>query len=59
MGGEGSRGAGIGQAGGVISSEKLKNHKNSTHSKIKFNIIFIFFLSAIDIKNFQKGLGAG
>ena len=25
-----------GRAGGVIRSDKLENHKNSTHTKIKF-----------------------
>ena len=30
-----------GWAGGIIHSEKLKNHKNSTHTKIKFPITFI------------------
>ena len=41
------------QAGGVIHSEKLKNHKNSTHSKIKFCIISIeFFFSSMDVKIF-------
>ena len=32
-----------GRAGSVILSEKWKNHKNSTHTKIKFHIIFFFF----------------
>ena len=30
-----------GRAGGVIRSEKLENHKNSTHTKIKFPITVI------------------
>ena len=37
----GVQGAGKGRAVGVIRSEKLENHKNSTHTKIKFPIIFI------------------
>ena len=32
---------GGGWAGGIIRSEKWENHKNSTHTKIKFYIIFI------------------
>ena len=32
-----------GRAGGVIRPEKWKTHKNSTDSKIKFYIVFIFF----------------
>ena len=32
-----------GQAGGVIRSEKLENHKNSTHSEIEFYIFFIIY----------------
>ena len=40
----------------VSRSEKLENHKNSTHSKIKLYIIFIsiFFLQLI-LKYFQRG----
>ena len=35
-------GGGLGGcSGGIICSEKLENDKNSTHSKIKFYIIFI------------------
>ena len=34
-------GGGKGRAGGVICSEKWENHKNSTHTKIKFYIILI------------------
>ena len=30
-----------GRAGGIIRSEKGENHKNSTHTKIKFPITFI------------------
>ena len=35
-----------GRAGGAIHSEKFENHKNSTHTKIKFYVTFInlFFL---------------
>ena len=33
----------------VIRSEKRENHKNSTHTKIKFYIIFINLFSVIDI----------
>ena len=43
---------------GVIRSEKLEYHKNSTHSKIKFYIIFIFF-SMMDIKIFTHEGGEG
>ena len=32
-----------GQAGGIIRSENLENHKNSTHTKIQFYIISIKF----------------
>ena len=48
----------MGQAESVICSEKQKktNHKNSTHSKIKFYIILIyFFFPMMDIKIFLKG----
>ena len=31
-----ARGAGMGQAGGIIHSEKWKNHKNSTLLKSNF-----------------------
>ena len=31
-----------GAAGSLIRSEKWENHKNSTHTKIKFYIIFFF-----------------
>ena len=31
----------MGRAGGDIHSEKYKNRKNSTHSKIKFYVICI------------------
>ena len=48
-----------GWEGGIIHLEKWENHKNSTHSKIKFCIFF----STIDIKIFtyvrSLGLGAG
>ena len=30
-----------GRAGGIIRLEKWENHKNSTHTKIKFPIILI------------------
>ena len=33
---DGARGPGKGRVGGIIRSEKQKNHKNSTHTKIKF-----------------------
>ena len=37
-------GSAMGQAGGIICSEKWENHKNSTHSKIKiYNIFDSFF----------------
>ena len=45
-----------GQAGGIICSEKWENHKNSTNTKIQFNIItesfflilfFYYFINAI------------
>ena len=43
-------------AGDVILSEERENHKNSTHSKIKFYIIFISFcFPMMDIQNFQRG----
>ena len=50
----------VGGGGYVIRSEKLVNHKNSTHSKVKFYIIFIsFFFSMMDIKIFTYwGSGA-
>ena len=48
MGGEGGR------AGGIICSEKLENYKNSTHTKIQFYIISIFF-SMMDITIFTDG----
>ena len=41
----GTGGAGKERAGGVIRSEKWENHKNSTHTKIKLDIIFIFFFN--------------
>ena len=39
----GSGGPGKLRPEGVIHLEKLENHKNSTHTKIKFYIIFIIF----------------
>ena len=30
-----------GQAGGTIHSENWENHKNSTHTKMKFLVAFI------------------
>ena len=49
----------MGAPGGVIRSEKWKHHKNSTHYKIRFYIIFIWiFFSTIHIEHFLKG-GAG
>ena len=47
-----------GQAWGVIRSEKSENHKNSTHTKIKFYIIFIFF-SKTDTNIFTYGERSG
>ena len=46
-----------GREGGIIRSEKWENHKNSTHNKIKFYIIFIytFFL----IFAYRGGQGGG
>ena len=53
---EGAQGAGKGRAGGVIRSENWEHHKNSTHTKIKFYIIFIIIIfSTIDIKILQMG----
>ena len=49
-------GTGKGRADGVIYSEKWENHKNSTHTKIKFYIIWIFF-STMNIKNFTNWVG--
>ena len=41
-------------------SEKLENHTNNTHTKIKFYIIFIiFFFSTMDIKSFTHWRGQG
>ena len=49
-----------GQRGSIIHSEKWENHKNSTHTKNKFYIIFIIFFSfLIDIKMFTYGRTRG
>ena len=40
--------------GYVILQKNYKKHKNSTHSKIKFYIIFINFFLMMDIKFFLK-----
>ena len=49
-----------GGKGGYPRSEKWKNLKNCTHSKIKFYIIFIqFFFSTMDIKIFTYGEARG
>ena len=46
------------RTGGVIRSEKWENHRNSTHTKIKFLIIFIqFFFSTMDIEKFSWKMG--
>ena len=49
----GARGAGKGRAGGVIRSEKLENHKNSAHTEIKFNVIYIFIFPRWILKILQ------
>ena len=47
-----------GRAGGIIRSEKLENHTNSTHTKIQFYIISIYFIfSMMDITIFTDGKG--
>ena len=47
------------RAGGVIRSENWENNKNSTHTKIKFYIIFILiFLLRWILKILQIGVGA-
>ena len=43
----GGQGVGMGRAGGIICSEKWKNH-NSTNFKIKFDIIFICIIFLCD-----------
>ena len=53
-----ARGAGKGMVRGVIRSEKWEQHKNSTHTKIKFYVI-IFFFSTIDIKILNMGGSRG
>ena len=43
------------QTVGIIHSEKLENHKNSTHTKIQFYIIsIILFFSMMDITIFTN-----
>ena len=54
----GGREAGKRRAGGVIRSEKEENHKNSTHTKIKFYIIFFSFFIYDGYSKFYK-LGGG
>ena len=40
----------MGAAGGIIRSEKLENHKNSTRTKIQFYIISIIFSTLLATK---------
>ena len=46
-----------GRAGGIIRSEKWEKHKNSTHTKIQFYIISIFFYDGY--YNFYRWVGSG
>ena len=46
-----------GQAKGIIHSEKWENHKNSTHTEIKFYIIYLIFFLQWILKILQIGGG--
>ena len=48
-----------GRAGGIILTEKLENHKNSTHTKIQFNIISIIFFFYDGYYNFYWWVSGG